>query len=398
MSIEFVGISANPSAVAKTERAPGQNAGKAGDVENAREKNGFASVLSSVASDAPVAEQGAGAVEGDRQADKKVSEDEKFDTTTSTSPDALLLMAQSQPSDLAMLLAQAAHMADKKIAPPFTPAASNAGTMNAKGIVALTDAAQTGKAEVAGKMADALLAQVTPDVTGGVLSTRVAQLQSAVAANQAEAKSLHRAAQMDLSAREPALSAGLVASGMAEGFVRPSDKDFGKSSSLASVSGAEGAWGAHALHAGNQVDSPSVIADPSMISPEQMVADTVGYWVSQGIQNAELKLDGFGSDPVQVSISLKGDEAHIGFRTDQPEIRQILEGAASQLKDLLSNEGLVLSGVSVGGSGQGGHADSQEQRGQQNARQTTFLTKDMAPVEVRQRVNPSVGRALDLFV
>lgn len=386
MSIEFGALLASPSTGAKTERPQGQKAGKAGDVENSKEKKGFASVLSSVASDAPVA-------------DKKVSEDEKVDTTASTSPDASLLMAQSQPSDLAMLLAQATHMADSKaVTPPVVTAASDARTMSAKGIVALTDAALTGKTEVTGKVADALLAPVTPDVTGGASPTRVAQRQSAVAANQAEAKSLHQAAQMDLSAREPALSVGLVASGMAEGLVRPADKDVGKSSSLASVSGAEGAWGAHALHAGNQVDSPPVIADPSMLSPEQKVADTVGYWVSQGIQNAELKLDGFGSDPVQVSISLKGDEAHVGFRTDQPEIRQLLEGATAQLKDLLSSEGLVLSGVSVGGSGQGGNADSQEQRGQQSARQGTVLTKEVAPAQARQRVNPSVGRALDLFV
>lgn len=398
MSTEFVGISASPSAGAKTERTHGQNADKAGGVENAKEKNGFASVLSSVESDAPVAEKGAGTPEGGSQADKKVLEDEKVDTTASTSPDASLLMAQNLPSDLAMLLAQAAHMADKKTGMPLSSTASDARKMSAKGIVALTDAAQTGKAEVTGKMADALLAQVTPDVTGGVLTTRVAQLQSAVAANLAEAKSLNRAAQMDLSARESALSVGLVASGMAEGVARPVDKDFGKSSSLATAPGAEGAWGAHALHAGNQVDSSPVIADPSMISPEQMVADTVGYWVSQGIQKAELKLDGFGSDPVQVSISLNGDEAHIEFRTDQPEIRQILEGAASQLKDLLSNEGLVLSGVSVGGSGPGGNADSQDQRGQQSARQATVLTKEVAPAEARQRANPSIGRALDLFV
>jgi flagellar hook-length control protein FliK len=167
---------------------------------------------------------------------------------------------------------------------------------------------------------------------------------------------------------------------------------------LSIASGAEGAWGARALHGGNSIDAPAVIADPSMVSSEQMVADTVGYWVSQGIQNAELKLEGFGSDPVQVSITLKGDQAHIGFRTDQAEIRQILENATSQLKDLLSSEGLVLSGVSVGGSGQDGNAGSQERRDPQSARQATVLTKDVAPPEARQRVNPSVGRALDLFV
>jgi flagellar hook-length control protein FliK len=139
------------------------------------------------------------------------------------------------------------------------------------------------------------------------------------------------------------------------------------------------------------------MADPTMLSVESKVADTVSYWVTQGVQNAELKLDGFGGQPVEVSISLKGDEAHIGFRTDQPEIRQMLEGAVAHLKDLLSGEGLVLSGVSVGTSGQDG-AGAQEQRNRPGTRQATITSTDVVPTESRQRVNQSVGRAVDLFV
>lgn len=398
MSIEFVSSSVPPPSAAKTERANGQSASKTGDVAKTKEGGGFASVLSSVESQAPVAEKGAGRDEAGSQADTTVSEDEKDKTTASTSPDASLLMSQHMPGDLAMLLAQAAHMADKKTATVATAADRDARQLSAKGIAALSDGAASGKTEDGGKITDGLMALSPADAPGIHSSTRIAQLQSAAAADLADAKSLHRAAQMDLSAREPALTVGLAASGMADGFVRQVDKESGKPSSLAAMSRAEGAWGAHALHAENPVDGSAVISDPSLVSPEQMVADTVGYWISQGIQNAELKLDGFGSAPVQVSISLKGDEAHIGFRTDQPEIRQILEGAAAQLKDLLSSEGLVLSGVSVGGSGQDGNGGSQEQRGQQSARQATVLTKNVAPADARQPANPSVGRALDLFV
>jgi flagellar hook-length control protein FliK len=139
------------------------------------------------------------------------------------------------------------------------------------------------------------------------------------------------------------------------------------------------------------------MADPATLSLESMVADTVSYWVAQGVQNAELKLDGFGGQPVEVSITLKGDEAHIGFRTDQPEIRQILEGAVAHLKDLLTSEGLVLSGVSVGTSGQDG-TGAQEQRNRPGTRQATITTTETAPTESRQRANPAVGRAVDLFV
>ena len=108
-------------------------------------------------------------------------------------------------------------------------------------------------------------------------------------------------------------------------------------------------------------------------------------------------LDGFGDKPVEVNISLKGDEAHIGFRTDQPEIRQILEGAVAHLKDLLTSEGLVLSGVSVGTSGQDGSA-AQDQRNRPGTRQATLVTTDTLPAEGLHRVNKSAGRALDLYV
>jgi flagellar hook-length control protein FliK len=395
MSIEFVGATANVASGVRADRANGQ---KAGNANEADDLNGFASVLSSVESREPVAEKTAGSADAGAQTDPTISEDERAKASAAQLPDPSLLLAQTVPNDVAMLLAQAAHTAVQK--PPTSHALASGDTrqIGANGLAALSDAAKNGKTEVAGKIADALLAQGATDTSGATLPSKLAQLQAVAAANLADNKAFDRAAQMDMSARDPVLSAGLVASGMAEGFVRQADKEFGKNLSVTTTSGAEGAWGAQTLHGGHSVDAAAVIADPSMVSSEQMVADTVGYWVSQGIQNAELKLDGFGSDPVQVSISLKGGEAHIGFRTDQPEIRQILENATSQLKDLLSSEGLVLSGVTVGGSGSGGNAGSQERRDQQSARQATVLTKDVASPDARQRVNPSVGRALDLFV
>ena len=39
-----------------------------------------------------------------------------------------------------------------------------------------------------------------------------------------------------------------------------------------------------------------------VMAPEMQVAEQVTYWVSQNVQNAELKLDGLGQSPVEVSI------------------------------------------------------------------------------------------------
>ncbi len=141
----------------------------------------------------------------------------------------------------------------------------------------------------------------------------------------------------------------------------------------------------------------------SPASPEAAVAEQVNYWIAQGIQNAELTLDGAGSQPVEVSISLSGNTAHVEFRTDQLETRELLSGAATHLKDLLQQEGMVLSGLSVGSSGAGG-AGPRERRGSAEVRQSAAGTSKVdavggtaVPMRASSPFGPS-GRTVDYFV
>lgn len=78
------------------------------------------------------------------------------------------------------------------------------------------------------------------------------------------------------------------------------------------------------------------------------------YWMSSDLKNAEMKLDGFGESPVEVSISVHGNQTHVAFRTDETQTRIALEDAGATLKEMLNKEGLDLTGVSVGTSGSGG--------------------------------------------
>jgi len=160
----------------------------------------------------------------------------------------------------------------------------------------------------------------------------------------------------------------------------------------------DGAWGHQALPATPATEQSFTMAEPTAVmSPEAMVAEQVNYWIGQDVQNAELKLDGMGDSPVEVSISLQGNEARVEFRTDHLEARQVLEGAVSHLKDLLGNEGLVLSGVSVGSSGADG-SSSQEKRPRQGDRQATVAVSQAQPVEAGARPARLSGRSVDLFV
>ena len=136
-------------------------------------------------------------------------------------------------------------------------------------------------------------------------------------------------------------------------------------------------------------------------APEMQVAEQVTYWVSHNVQNAELKLDGLGQSPVEVSISVQGKEAQITFRTDEAATRGVLEAASSHLKDLLQREGMTLTGVSVGTSGSGDSSGA-ERRARQAARQGAIAPLQVATVTMqdisRRVVGSGAGRSVDLFV
>ena len=137
------------------------------------------------------------------------------------------------------------------------------------------------------------------------------------------------------------------------------------------------------------------------MAPDMQVAEQVSYWVSHNVQNAELSLDGLGQSPVQVSISLQGNEAQISFRTDEAAARDVLQNAAAHLTDMLQREGLVLTGVSVGHSGSG-NADGNERRARPNVRQTQIAPLQAATLDggprMRTATAGAAGRSVDLFV
>lgn len=133
---------------------------------------------------------------------------------------------------------------------------------------------------------------------------------------------------------------------------------------------------------------------------EMQVAEQVTYWISQDIQNAELKLDGLGQESVDVSISMSGNEAHVVFRTDEVETREVLENASEHLKELLRGEGLVLGGVSVGTSGSG-NPNGEDRKARQAAAQTAAISAPQGTageVQTRRPMAGPAGRTLDLFV
>ncbi len=132
-------------------------------------------------------------------------------------------------------------------------------------------------------------------------------------------------------------------------------------------------------------------------APEVVVAEQVAFWITHDIQKAQLSVDGLGDKPVDVSISLQGNEAHVTFQTDDPQVRAALESAAVHLKDLLQREGLQLGGVSVGTTG-AGDSGAQERRPSQNPAQTAAAALQPLTTEAGRARVSDPKRALDMFV
>jgi flagellar hook-length control protein FliK len=144
--------------------------------------------------------------------------------------------------------------------------------------------------------------------------------------------------------------------------------------------------------------SMSGAPQPVTLAPQEAyVAEQVKYWISNDVQNAEMKLDGLGDSPVEVSISMHGNEAQVAFRTNELQTREALERASTDLQGLLQREGLVLTGVSVGTAG-AGDSGNQNHKSRQGARQALVSAASPLPNGDRSVSKPSSGHALDIFV
>jgi len=141
-----------------------------------------------------------------------------------------------------------------------------------------------------------------------------------------------------------------------------------------------------------------VVAAQSAAPLEAYIAEQVTYWISQDVQNAELTLDGMGASPVEVSISMQGNEAQVAFRTDEVHARAAIENASEQLKDSLQRQGVVLTGMSVSTSHGGDASGGQGRRPRQEGRQAVVNASVPAQVEGVTRQSTAQGRAVDLFV
>ena len=147
----------------------------------------------------------------------------------------------------------------------------------------------------------------------------------------------------------------------------------------------------------------------------ERIVDQVSWWLAQNAGSAEFSIDMPGGLPLSVSVQVRGNEAQLIFRSDQPELRQLIGQALPQLKESFVQEGLLLAGASVsaqvgggaaGGTGYGNHGGqaqpvpyhaSGRQHGAEE-RVTAAAGPAPAPTAGRRAPFGAAGRSLDLYV
>ena len=273
-----------------------------------------------------------------------------------TQADRLQREGSSTPLPSALLPAQSAMA--KALASGETPAVAlgvqSAGTNPLAAGQALVVDAQQGQMEAAAEDAQSLLgtAQAEPEVDTSagklLLQTGVWQLVSPSAAAPAAALLGH----MGQWATQWLGSAG--GGGVA-----------GKNSE--SANGSKNTVGLEALLSGGgtgqrlteqavQASTASQNAQNNP-APQPQAQENLRFWLQGDQQRGEVVVQRDGK-PLRVQVQMRGNQAHVVFRSDEAEVRTQLDAGLAQLGDLLAQQGLALAGAQVQPEAQPGQSQN----------------------------------------
>ena len=378
----------------------------------------FGNVLGATA--LPALARAAGALKGARQPDDagsdvnlagtevdlgKLPHSSASDITAADAPPIGTTLQPGVALDTSALLAQAAQWSAVPVATtePANPSLVTAGGANPARVAKLPHM-QT-KPEGAAVVGAATAGDTTVELAGKMVRAqkdvfaRLASAQAAMSASTEVSSPAADARQMQLlqkAAETPMspISTALAAANMVDPARR---EDAAKERSVFRSNVSEGTSSVGPSHVQSASGGSSIAAPAPATPTDTYVAEKVAYWISNDVQNAEMKLDGIGDKPVEVSIRMQGNEAHIAFRSDELQARAALENASVHLKDMLQREGLVLSGVSIGTSGAGDSGD-QERQSRRGARQSSVASVQPARADRASGTGRVSGGALDLFV
>ena len=99
---------------------------------------------------------------------------------------------------------------------------------------------------------------------------------------------------------------------------------------------------------------------------ENQVGQKVVYMVGSEEQTASLTLNPPDLGPMQVVLSISGDQASVTFSAEQMEVRQALENALPRLREMMSESGIALGNATVNSGMQDNRQAQQDQAARGN--------------------------------
>ena len=84
------------------------------------------------------------------------------------------------------------------------------------------------------------------------------------------------------------------------------------------------------------------------------VGEQVVWFVSQNIHAASLRLNPQHLGPIEMEVSMNGDQANVSFTSQHGLVRDALESSIPRLREMLSENGLNLANVNVSQHGRSG--------------------------------------------
>jgi len=74
------------------------------------------------------------------------------------------------------------------------------------------------------------------------------------------------------------------------------------------------------------------------------VCAKINWMISDGLQTAQLSLNPPDLGPLQVMITINNDQANAHFTSEHQEVRDALESAMPNLRQMMNDSGVQLTG------------------------------------------------------
>jgi Flagellar hook-length control protein FliK len=172
----------------------------------------------------------------------------------------------------------------------------------------------------------------------------------------------------------------------------------GSGQGASTLSGTEGG-GTAAAEGAESSAAPAGFAR-SLDQALQSLGAQVSVWSSQKLQHATMDLDTGRGPSLQVDVTLEEGKVELQFRSDDPTLREAIRAhAQSALADLLSRQGMDLTGLSVStqGSGRGAGQDRGSPQSGQGRREAPALERLASLASEPQARVLRSDRALDMY-